>query len=162
MKTFFLSLVATFLLFTSTLIAQETGKTKISESIENVSQTLSTHSVDSLQVNQDVVEIQQTVANTNETKDTIIESQGFSINSLWRGVLGMVTLVFIAFLFSSNRKAINWKIVGIGLAFQLLIAIGVLKVKFIQAVFEFVGGIFIEISAKFIFLIICLGFSPSS
>ena len=145
MKTFFLSLVATFLLFTSTLIAQETGKTKISDRVENVSQTLSTHSVDSLQANQDVVKIQQTVANTNETKDTIIESQGFSINSLWRGVLGMVTLVFIAFLFSSNRKAINWKIVGIGLAFQLLIAIGVLKIEFVKTIFEFIGGLFVSV-----------------
>lgn len=75
----------------------------------------------------------------------IIPSQGFSINSLWRGVIGMVTLLFIAFLFSSNRKAINWKTVGIGIAFQLLIAVGVLKIPFIQAGFEFVGKIFVKI-----------------
>jgi len=75
----------------------------------------------------------------------IIPSQGFSFNSLWRGVLGMFALLVIAFLFSSNKKAIDWKKVGIGLALQLLIAIGVLKVKFIQKIFEFIGGIFIEI-----------------
>ncbi|MHB0755201.1 NupC/NupG family nucleoside CNT transporter [Polaribacter sp. M15] len=75
----------------------------------------------------------------------IIPSKGFSIHSLWRGVLGMLVLILIAFLFSSNKKAIDWKKVGIGLALQLLIAIGVLKVKFIQAIFEFIGGIFIEI-----------------
>lgn len=69
----------------------------------------------------------------------IIPSQGFSINTLWRGILGMLTLILIAFLFSSNRKAINWKTVGIGLGFQLLIAIGVLKVPFIQAIFKFLG-----------------------
>ena len=80
-------------------------------------------------------------ADSNE----IIPSQGFSINSLWRGVLGMVTLLFIAFLFSSNRKAINWKTVGIGIVFQLLIAVGVLKIPFIQAGFEFVGKIFVKI-----------------
>ncbi len=75
----------------------------------------------------------------------ILPSQGFSIHSLWRGILGMAVLILIAFLFSSNKKAIDWKKVGIGLALQLLIAIGVLKVKFIQAIFEFIGGIFIEI-----------------
>jgi CNT family concentrative nucleoside transporter len=87
----------------------------------------------------------------------IIPSEGFSFNSLWRGALGMVALIFISFLFSSNRKAIDWKIVGIGLAFQLLIAIGVLKVEFIKTAFEFVGGLFISVldftraGSKFLF-----------
>ena len=75
----------------------------------------------------------------------IIKSEGFTFNSFWRGVLGMVSLIFIAFLFSSNRKAINWKTVGIGLAFQLIIAIGVLRVDFIKNVFEGIGQVFINI-----------------
>lgn len=89
----------------------------------------------------------QAIAKEVETKkeSTIIPSQGFSFNSLWRGILGMVTLVFIAFLFSSNRRAVNWKTVGLGLGFQLIIAVGVLKIDFIKAVFEFVGKIFIKI-----------------
>ncbi len=73
----------------------------------------------------------------------IIPSKGFSMQSLWRGVLGMISLLVIAFLFSSNRRAINWKTVGIGLAFQLLIAVGVLKVNFIKSAFEGVGKLFI-------------------
>ncbi len=72
-------------------------------------------------------------------------SQGFSVNSLWRGVLGMFVLIVITFLFSNNKKAIDWKKVGIGLLLQLTIAIGVLKVPFIQSIFEFIGGIFISI-----------------
>ncbi|MEN8878765.1 MAG: nucleoside transporter C-terminal domain-containing protein [Polaribacter sp.] len=80
-----------------------------------------------------------------QTASNIVPSQGFSFNSLWRGVLGMCSLILIAFLFSSNKKAIDWKKVGIGLSIQLLIAIGVLKVAFIQKIFEFIGGIFIEI-----------------
>ena len=51
-----------------------------------------------------------------KTKEAIIPSQGFSFDSLWRGVLGMVTLLFIAFLFSANRKAISWRTVGLGLS----------------------------------------------
>ena len=80
-----------------------------------------------------------------EERAIIIPSQGFSIDSLWRGVLGMVVLISIAYLFSSNRKAINWKTVGIGLGFQLIIAVGVLKVEIIKTVFEAIGKIFIKV-----------------
>ncbi len=72
-------------------------------------------------------------------------SEGFSVNTLWRGVLGMFVLIFIAFLFSKNRKAIDWKRAFLGLSLQLLIAVGVLKVPFIQSIFNFIGKIFIEI-----------------
>ncbi|ARV09380.1 Na+ dependent nucleoside transporter [Winogradskyella sp. PC-19] len=85
------------------------------------------------------------INNSINPQDEIVPSQGFSLNSLWRGILGMVTLLFIAFLFSSNRKAINWKTIGIGLAFQLVIAVGVLKVEFVKTAFEFIGKGFIEI-----------------
>ncbi|RED43216.1 CNT family concentrative nucleoside transporter [Winogradskyella eximia] len=88
---------------------------------------------------------EESVAPAETTIAQIIPNQGFSITSLWRGVLGMVTLIFIAFLFSSNRKAINWKTVGIGLLFQLIIAVGVLKVDFVKSAFEFIGQGFIAI-----------------
>ena len=87
----------------------------------------------------------------------MVANQGFSFNSLWRGALGMFVLILIAFAFSANRKAINWKTVGIGLGIQLLIAIGVQKVPAIQIIFESVGKIFIEIleftkiGSKFLF-----------
>jgi len=90
------------------------------------------------------VENLATVGQVEDTA-TIIPSQGFSMDSLWRGVLGMVVLIFIAFLFSSNRKAINWKTVGIGLGFQLIIAVGVLKVDIIKTVFEAIGKVFIKV-----------------
>ncbi|WP_370003149.1 NupC/NupG family nucleoside CNT transporter [Winogradskyella sp.] len=80
-----------------------------------------------------------------EITETILPSEGISFTSIWRGLLGMVSLIFIAFLFSSNRKAINWKTVGIGLAFQLFIAIGVLKIGFIKTIFESIGQVFINI-----------------
>lgn len=84
--------------------------------------------------------------NAQETiQNSLIDNQGFSITSLWRGILGMVSLLVIAYLFSNNRKAINWKTVGAGLTAQLIIAFGVIKVPFIQKGFEFVGGIFTNI-----------------
>ena len=75
----------------------------------------------------------------------LVPNAGISFESVWRGALGMLSLLVLAFLFSSNRRGINWKTVGVGLAAQLLLAIGVLKVGFIQDIFEFVGGIFILI-----------------
>ncbi|MFD2822128.1 NupC/NupG family nucleoside CNT transporter [Lacinutrix iliipiscaria] len=94
---------------------------------------------------------------TTDTNDTIVPSQGFSMQSLWRGILGMITLLVLAFLFSSNKKAINWKTVGLGLAFQLIIAVGVLRVPFVQKIFEWVGGLFVSVldftraGSKFLF-----------
>ncbi len=80
-----------------------------------------------------------------EAENKILPSKGFSMNSLWRGVLGMFVLLIISFLFSANRRAVDWRKVGIGLSIQLIIAIGVLKVNFIQTIFNFIGSIFIEI-----------------
>ena len=56
----------------------------------------------------------------------------------------MVFLIFVAYIFSSNRKAINWKTTLIGLATQLILAILVLKVEFVQKIFEFFGKIFVK------------------
>ena len=75
----------------------------------------------------------------------ITPNEGFSLNSFGRGILGMVSLVLISFLFSANHKAINWKTVGIGLAIQLIIAIGVLKVNFIKNIFEWIGARFVDV-----------------
>lgn len=83
----------------------------------------------------------QHVADTSK----VVPSMGLTFTSLWRGVLGIASLLLIAILFSSNRRAINWKTVGLGIAFQLAIAIGVLKVPFVQVIFEGVGQIFVEI-----------------
>ena len=75
----------------------------------------------------------------------IIQSSGPSLVSLLRGVIGMLVLIFIAFLLSNNRRAISWKTVGIGLFIQILIAVGVLKIKFIKNIFEIIGGFFIKV-----------------
>ena len=107
--------------------------------------------------NNDTTEEVLLTTTKNNKPSGIVPSQGITFTSLWKGVLGMFSLLFISFLFSSNRKAINWKTVGIGLGFQLIIAIGVLKVSFVQNAFEGVGKIFVSIldftkaGSKFLF-----------
>ena len=75
----------------------------------------------------------------------IVSSQGFTLNSLFRGLLGMFVLILISYLLSSNRKAINWRTVGFGLGAQIILAIGVLKVPIVQSFFEWVGSLFIAV-----------------
>ena len=80
-----------------------------------------------------------------ESTSEIVSSQGFTLNSLLRGLLGMFVLVLISYLLSANRKAINWRTVGFGLGTQVILAIGVLKVSFVQTFFEWVGSLFIAV-----------------
>lgn len=91
------------------------------------------------------VAVDETKTEISDEFTYIKPSEGFSPTTLWRGVLGMFVLIVIAFLFSKNRKAIDWKRAFLGLSLQLLIAIGVLKVPFIERIFDFIGKIFIEI-----------------
>ena len=68
-----------------------------------------------------------------------------SFTSILHGLLGLVFLIAISWLFSSNRKAISWKVVGFGLILQLILAISILKVSFVQYFFEGLGGFFVKI-----------------
>lgn len=65
---------------------------------------------------------------------------GITLNSVMRGVLGMFFLLLICYLLSSNRRKINWRLVGSGLALQLIFAVLVLKVPFIASIFEWFSG----------------------
>lgn len=75
----------------------------------------------------------------------LIPSKGFGLESLGRGVLGILTILFLAFIFSTNRRAISWRIVIIGLLMQLIIAIGVLRVDAVESVIEFISKLFVKV-----------------
>ena len=69
----------------------------------------------------------------------------FNLISLFRGLLGMVVLIGIAWLFSSNRKKVSWRLVFIGIGIQVLLALSILYVPPVAAVFNFVGKVFVKI-----------------
>ena len=75
----------------------------------------------------------------------IIPHEGISISSILRGVIGLSTIILIAYLLSNNKKRIDWKTIIIGLSSQLIIAIAVLKVEFVRIIFEKIGQGFIAI-----------------
>ncbi len=91
--------------------------------------------------------IQQAPVDSVSMSNIIPERAGFDFDliRLVRGLLGMAVLIGIAYLFSSKRKAINWKMVGTGLLFQLILAIGILYVPFVQVFFEIIGKGFVKI-----------------
>lgn len=74
-----------------------------------------------------------------------LNEAAFSFQSMFRGILGVLFLVGILYLFSSDRKNIPWRIVGAGLALQILFAFGVLKVPFVQSGFEAVSNFFLVV-----------------
>ena len=80
-----------------------------------------------------------------EQNKEIVLSQGFSLESLFRGLIGMSVLIFAAFLLSNNRKAINWKTASFGLILQIILAVAVLKISWVKLMFEYAGKIFVKI-----------------
>ncbi len=74
-----------------------------------------------------------------------VKSSGFSAMSLFRGIVGLFTILGLAYIMSSNRKKVAWRTVLGGLGIQLVIAVLVLKVPAVQATIEFVGKMFIKV-----------------
>ena len=68
-----------------------------------------------------------------------------------RGIIGLGALVGIAWLLSENRKAINWRTVGVGIGFQILIgALILFKHPFeniiqVEDIFTWIGEQFVHL-----------------
>jgi CNT family concentrative nucleoside transporter len=62
-----------------------------------------------------------------------------------RGLIGVVALLFFCYLCSSNKKAINWSIVVKGLLIQLGFAICILHISIIEKLFQGISNTFLAI-----------------
>jgi CNT family concentrative nucleoside transporter len=58
----------------------------------------------------------------------------------WTGILGILAIIGACWVFSSERKAIKWKIVGWGIGLQLLFAVIVLKFDWGQRIMSAAGA----------------------
>jgi CNT family concentrative nucleoside transporter len=58
------------------------------------------------------------------------------ITGILRGILGLILLVGIAFLFSNNKKNINWRLVISGIIIQIIFAILILKGDYLGQFFS--------------------------
>jgi len=81
----------------------------------------------------------------NFTYISPIQEGGFSFQSLMRGFLGMIALLFITWLLSANKRAIDWRLVGIGMGLQVIFALLVLKVPMVSFLFEAVASFFVKV-----------------
>ena len=75
----------------------------------------------------------------------IIPHEGISITSIVRGIIGLSSIILIAYLLSNNKKRIDWKTIIIGLSSQLVIAVAVLRIEFVRMIFEKIGQGFLAI-----------------
>ena len=61
------------------------------------------------------------------------------------GLFGLAVLIGIAWLFSSNKRAVDWRLVGTGVALQVAFAALVLLVPGGKDVFEAIGHGFVRV-----------------
>ena len=74
-----------------------------------------------------------------------VENEQSLTNKIFRGILGLLSLIFLAFIFSKNKRNINWSLVIKGLLIQLFLALMILKVPIVQNVFEWISAIFVTV-----------------
>ena len=93
--------------------------------------------------------------------------------SVGRGLLGLAVILALAFALSSDRRRVNWRTVGLGLALQLVFAVFILRgdemgeafapLGWPAAAFAWVSGLFVqflaavEVGSAFIFGSLGLG-----
>ncbi|OEK04294.1 NupC/NupG family nucleoside CNT transporter [Roseivirga misakiensis] len=61
-----------------------------------------------------------------------------------RAIIGLLVLVGIAYLLSGNKKAISWRLVGVGILLQLIIAVLIAYVPFVQTMFRGMSEGFVQ------------------
>lgn len=75
----------------------------------------------------------------------------------FKGLIGILVLLLVAFIFSANKKAVDWRLVGIGVVLQAFFGYMITKVEFVANIFAAVSRGFVkflsfsEAGATFIF-----------
>ena len=72
-------------------------------------------------------------------------SKEFTFMSILRGAIGILFFLFLGWVFSVDRKNINWSLVGKGIGLQLIIAILVLKFPLVEALFDAISYGFVQL-----------------
>ncbi len=68
-----------------------------------------------------------------------------SLGSVLRGILGMAVIIFLAWIFSTDRKKVYWPTVFKALGLQFIVAVSVLAFPAVQVVFEVLGKAFVAV-----------------
>jgi CNT family concentrative nucleoside transporter len=90
---------------------------------------------------------QEIVNSAMQQYESILAGKGFNFDmlSIVRAAFGIAVLIFIAWLFSVDRKSISWNTVIKSLSIQIIIAFMVMFVTPVQDFFNFFGSCFIAV-----------------
>ena len=75
---------------------------------------------------------------------TKTSAMSIQLENLLRGAFGMLFLISICWLLSTNRKAINWRLVLVALIAMICFYLGVTRVGFINGFFDFISRAFVK------------------
>lgn len=78
-------------------------------------------------------------------EQSVKNNSGFSFLAFVRGFVGLLFVLGFAYFLSNDRRAINWKLVGKGIALQLILAVLILKVPFVESIFDVLSKIFTKV-----------------
>lgn len=62
-----------------------------------------------------------------------------------RGIFGIAVLLGILFIFSANKKRIDWKLVAMALGVQIILGLSILKIDIVRKVFDFISSFFVAV-----------------
>lgn len=66
--------------------------------------------------------------------------------TIWlRGLLGLFVLLGLVTILSANKRAINWRLVAGGVGLQFILGLAILRVPFIEGLFEYASSFFVAI-----------------
>ncbi len=60
-----------------------------------------------------------------------------------RGIVGVVGLLLICYLFSTDKSKVNWRLIIMGIGLQIVLAIALTKIPFIRSAFQYVVDFFV-------------------
>jgi CNT family concentrative nucleoside transporter len=63
----------------------------------------------------------------------------------FRGLIGIVLLLAFALIFSANKRAVDWRLVGIGVVLQVIFGFMITKVDFVARIFATVSKAFVKL-----------------
>ena len=90
--------------------------------------------------------LEQYAESENLSSDVDIKPDtNISLIGIGRALMGLAFLIFVCWAFSSNRRFINWKLVGSGILLQVVLAILIFKVGFIKDIFAYIARGFVSV-----------------
>lgn len=139
----FLVLFSLVIILAGVIISASSAKAQDKPEIEDTS--IVAQQNNAVQQTENATEVEPNSASKSNVLLSGDKKSGFTFISIIRGLLGMTVLILIAWAFSSNRKKVDWLVVGKGLAIQLILAVSILYVPFVALIFEFIGKLFVKV-----------------